>query len=142
MGEEGGRDDSLAYRGPALVADRGLNAVTAASAMPVLEALLPGAAPLRWSTPAPGGLPGGYPVRIAGGVVELDLPPGIDASEAIAYNERAAAGDAIERVDEDGTVHFTEACRASVRGLSAELAAPLAVADIAGRAALLDTILG
>ena len=40
----------------------GYNAVTAAATLPVLEALLPGAPPLRWSTPAPDGLPGGYPV--------------------------------------------------------------------------------
>jgi hypothetical protein len=142
LGEEGTRDDSLAYRGPALEAGRGLNAITTAAAIPVLEALLPGAAPVRWSTPAPAGLPGGYPVRIADGAVTLDLPPGLEPGEAIAYNERVARGDGIERIDDDGTVHFTAACRQAVAGLSSELAAPLAVADVAERAALLDAVLG
>jgi hypothetical protein len=142
LGEEGARDDSLAYRGPMLAAGMGLNAVTTAAAMPVLEALLPGAAPVRWSTPAPAGLPGGYPVRVADGVVTPDLPPGLELAEAIAYNERVARGDGIERIDGDGTVHFTAACRQAVAGLSSELAAPLAVADVAERAALLDAVLG
>ena len=64
MGEEGRRADALAYRAPVLVPGVRYNAVTAASTLPVLRALLPGATPLRWSAPAPGGLPGGYPVRI------------------------------------------------------------------------------
>jgi hypothetical protein len=142
LGEEGAREDALAYRGPALATGRRLNAITTAAAIPVLEALLPGAPPLRWSTPAPAGLPGGYPVRIADGAVTLDLPPELEPGEAIAYNERAARGDGIERIDVDGTVHFTTACQQAVAGLAAELAAPLAVADIAARAALLDAVLG
>jgi hypothetical protein len=39
-------------------------------------------------------------------------------------------------------VHFTAACRQAVAGLSSELAAPLAVADVGERAALLDAVLG
>jgi hypothetical protein len=142
LGEEGTRSDSLAYRGPPLATGIRLNAITCAAAVPVLEALLPGADPLRWSTPAPGGLPGGYPVRIADGAVELDLPPGLELADAVAYNERAGRGDAIERIDDDGTVHFTDACRQAVAALAPELAAPLAVADIADRAAFLDAVLG
>jgi len=49
------------------------NRVTAASALPVLHALLPGSDPLRWSTPSSAGLPGGYPVRIEGGAVKIDV---------------------------------------------------------------------
>jgi hypothetical protein len=119
-----------------------LNTITAASALPVLEALLPGAAPLRWSTPAPGGLPGGYPVRIADGAVALDLPAGVSEADAIAYNEHVGRGDGIERIDDDGTVHFTDAVQHAVADLAPELAAPLAVADIPARAAFLDEILG
>src|ERR1700677_5009803 len=76
LGEEGQRADALAYRAPALAPGLRYNAVTAAAAIPVLEALLPGSAPLRWSAPAPAGLAGGYPVLIANGAVTLDLPPG------------------------------------------------------------------
>ena len=81
-------------------------------------------------------------MRIADGVVELDLPPGVEQADAVAYNERAGRGDAIERIDEDGTVHFTEDCQEAVAALAPELAAPLAVAEIAERAALLDAVLG
>jgi hypothetical protein len=116
--------------------------VTAASAAPVLEALLPGSAPLRWSTPSPGGLPGGYPVRIAGGSVTLDLPPGVTREEAAAFNERLAQADGVERIGEDGTVHFTAAAREAVADLDPFLAAPLPVTDLEARAARLDAALG
>jgi hypothetical protein len=142
LGDDGVRDDSLAYRGPALSLGRRLNTITAAAAMVVLEALLPSGEPLRWSTPAPGGLHGGYPVRIAAGSVTLDLPPGVDEAEAIAYNARVGRGDGVERIDEDGTVHFTDACKAAVAELEPELAAPLRLEDVPERAALLDRILG
>jgi hypothetical protein len=142
VGDDGARDDGLAYRGPALPMGMRLNAITAASALPVLEALLPDAAPLRWSTPAPGGLHGGYPVRIAAGSVSLDLPPGVSEEDAIAYNARVGRGDGIERIDDDGTVHFTDACRLAVADLEPELAAPLALGDVPARAALLDAVLG
>ena len=111
LGEDGQRDDALGYRAPGLAPGLRHNAVTAAAAIPVLEALLPGSAPLRWSTPAPGGLPGGYPVQIANGAVTLDLPPGLTRQDAIAFNDSMARGDGIERIDDDGTVHFTAACR-------------------------------
>ncbi len=141
LGEQGSRADELGYVGPSLASGTRLNAVTTAAAMPVLEALLPGAAARRWSTPAPAGLQGGYPVRIADGIVSLDLPPGVDEAEAVAYNARVGRGDGIERIDADGTVHFTDECQAAVASLSSELAAPLAVGDVPARAALLDAIL-
>jgi hypothetical protein len=142
LGEEGTRADALAYRGPRLASGMRLNAITTAAAMPVLEALLPGGPSLRWSTPAPAGLPGGYPVRIAGGAVSLDLPPGVSDADAIAYNERAARGDGIERIDAHGTVHYTAECRQAVAQLAPELASPLAVGEVLERAALLDAVLG
>ena len=80
-------------------------------------------------------------MRIADGIVSLDLPPGVDEAEAVAYNERVGRGDGIERIDADGTVHFTDECQAAVASLSSELAAPLAVGDVPARAALLDAIL-
>lgn len=140
-GEDGRRDDGLAYRGPALAPGVRYNHVTAAAALPVLQALLPGGAPLRWSTPAPGGLPGGYPVRIADGAVELDLPPGVDRDEAIAFNARMGRADGVERIDDDGTVHFTEACRAAIAGVDPALTEPLPLSDLERRAALLDAAL-
>jgi len=142
LGEDGRRDDGLAYRAPSLAPGVRYNLVAAAAAVPAIEALLPGSAPLRWSVPAPGGLPGGYPVRIGPGSVTLDLPPGVAEAEAVAFNEQAGRGDGVERVEADGTVVFTSACRASVAGVAPDLAEPLQVSDLPGRAARLDAVLG
>ena len=142
LGEEGLRDDALAYAAPALAPGVRYNQVTAAAALPVLRALLPGAAPLRWSTPAPLGLPGGYPVRIADGGVDLDLPADVGRDEAVAFHERIGRADGIDRVDDDGTVHFTDEAREAVAAVAPDLAEPLAIADIDRRAARLLDLLG
>jgi hypothetical protein len=141
LGEAGRRDDDAAYRGPAI--DPGLrwNYLTASATLPVLEALLPESKVLRWSVPAPGGLPGGYPVRIDGGAVELDLPPGESLEDAVAFNERMARADGVDRIDPDGTVHFTDAAREAVADVAPDLAEPLPVDDMAARAARLDEVL-
>jgi hypothetical protein len=142
LGEDGGRADELAYRAPALSPGLRYNVVTAAAALPVLEALLPGSPPLRWSVPAPGGRPGGYPVHIADGTVALDLPPGLTPESAIHFNEHMARGDGVEHIEDDGTVHFTPASCAAVAGICPDLAAPLTIDTLTERAALLDRILG
>jgi hypothetical protein len=142
LGEDGRRDDELAFRVPALAPGLRYNAVTAAAALPVLQALLPGSASLRWSTPAPGGLPGGYPVVIADGAVTLDLPPGLTKQDAIAFNDRMAHQDGIEKIDDDGTVHFTAAGREAVASVGYGIAEPLAIDDLRERAAALDAALG
>jgi hypothetical protein len=141
LDERGHRDDDLAYRAPGLAPGPRYNHVTAAAALPVLIALLPGAPPLRWSAPAPYGLPGGYPVRIHDQAVALDLPPGVTADEAIAFNQRASSGDGVDRIDDDGTVHFTPACREAVADIAADIAEPLPIDDIDARAARLDDVL-
>lgn len=145
LGEDGRRADELAYQAPSIMRSQRYNEVTAAAAIPVLHALLPGAAPLRLSTAAPGGLPGGYPVRIDNridnGAVTLDLPPGVDRAEAIAFNEKQARGDGVERIDDDGTVHFTAAARDAVADVDPGIADPLPVADLEKRARRLDDLL-
>ncbi|MGA4844477.1 KR domain-containing protein [Streptomyces sp. G45] len=142
LGAEGKRRDSLAYRAPSLAPGRIYNRVTAAATLPVLEALLGGGEPLHWSVPAPAGLPGGYPVRITDGQVTLDLPPGQSLEEAVSFNERLARQDGVERVEDDGTVHFTEACRAAVADIAPELADPLPLDGLTERAKHLDELLG
>ena len=144
LGEDGRGADELAYRMPGIEPGLRHNAVTAAASLPVLEALLPGSPPVRWSTPAPGGLPGGYPVRVDSGAVTLDLPPGVTEEEAVAFNERHAAGDGIERIDPDGTVYFTAAAHEAVAGIAPYLATPLPAGNdayLAERAAALDAVL-
>lgn len=141
LGEEGRPGDGLAYQAPPLAPSPRHNEVTAAAAGPVLTALLPGSPPLRWSAPAPAGLPGGYPVRITDASVSLDLPPGVTPEGAIAFNEQMARADGVDRIDEDGTVHFTAAAQEAVAGLDPGLAAPLPLADLEQRAARLDAAL-
>lgn len=41
----------------------------------------------RGHVPGPNGLPGGYPVRLSGGRLALDLPAGLGEAEAVAWNE-------------------------------------------------------
>jgi hypothetical protein len=137
LGEAGTRDDDLAYQGYPLPASVDYNVVTAAAALPVLLALLPGAKPLRFSAPAPQGLPGGYPVRIANGDVALDLPPGADLDEIVAFHRRIGRGDGVERIAEDGTVTFTEAAKEALAGVEPALTEPLAPADVTARYELL-----
>jgi hypothetical protein len=81
--------------------------MTASSAVSVLRPLLHGD---EACTHAPGvrGLPGGYPVRISGGSVNLDLPLSLTVEEAIAINQAGQRLDGIEKIHSDGTVEFTE----------------------------------
>ena len=141
VGENGVLDDTLPYQAPPLAPSVRYNYVTAASSIPVLHALLPGAAPLLWSTPSPHGLPGGYPVRIAQGEVTLDLPPGVTEEQAVRFNQQQSQADGVEKIDDDGTVHFTEAAREAVAAVDPALAEPLEIGDLEARAAQLDAAL-
>ncbi len=141
VGENGVLDDTLPYQAPPLAPSVRYNYVTAASSLPVLLALLPGAAPLLWSTPSPHGLPGGYPVRIARGEVTLDLPPGVTEEQAVRFNQQQSRADGVERIDDDGTVHFTAAAREAVAAVDPALAEPLEIGDLEARAAQLDAAL-
>jgi hypothetical protein len=59
--------------------------------------------------PAPGGLPGGYPVLASRRGVRLAEIPGLESHEAIAINNRSHRFDGIERIEEDGTAIFDSA---------------------------------
>ncbi len=125
LGENAERADHLAYRGYPIKPGPSYNDVTAAAALPVLLALLPEAAPTRFSAPAPQGLPGGYPVRFEKGTVALDLPPDQDLDEVVAWFWRLAALDGIAGLADDGTVRFTEAAQAALAPYDPGLAEPL-----------------
>jgi hypothetical protein len=64
--------------------------------------------------PGPGGLPGGYPVRVAGRRIELNLPADLSQDQAIAWNERIALADGV-RVHRDGFVQFGEGTKQAFR---------------------------
>ncbi len=125
LGEDGHREDKLPYGGIAIPRDLSLNELTAAAALVVLNAFLPATRSLRVSAPGPEGLPGGYPVRIEGGSVSLDLPPGVTRAEAVAFNEQAAARDGIANIADDGTITFTERAAGALRSIAPELVEPL-----------------
>ena len=57
-------------------------------------------------TPAPKGLPGGYPVMVSNKGLQLVPIEGLALEEAIAINERSHRFDGIERIEADGTVVF------------------------------------
>jgi hypothetical protein len=81
--------------------------ITASSAVAVLRPLLSGQRAFTHA-PAPGGLPGGYAVTVDASGAEVALPAGLSLAEAVALNEACQRFDGIERIDSDGTVHFTE----------------------------------
>jgi len=65
--------------------------------------------------PAPAGLPGGYPVRVDAKGGKVVLPADLTLKEAIRINEEGQRFDGIERIDDDGTTHFTENAVAIMR---------------------------
>jgi hypothetical protein len=85
-----------------LLSGRATHGLTAAATAATVWALL-AEEPQRLHVPAPAGRPGGYPVRISRAGVELDLPPDMTESEAIAVNAVAARWDGIERIEPDGS---------------------------------------
>jgi hypothetical protein len=103
-----GTDDVLAWSDGRPVPDVGtllaparalprpeLNAISGHAAARLLIELLAGKE-IRTSLPGPLGLPGGYPVRLAGRTIVLNLPPGLDRADAIAWNTRAGVRDGVE----------------------------------------------
>jgi hypothetical protein len=112
---------------------RDTHELSAAATAHAVRALL-GDEPTSTHAAAPGGLPGGYPVRLSRRGVELDLPADLPREEAIALNERAAAFDGIERIEGDGTIVFTgEVAAGSERllGLRLERVRPDDVGEVA-----------
>lgn len=142
LGETGEREDGLAYAEPPLASAPSLNALPAASGLPLLRALLPGGPAVRTSAPGPWGLPGGWPLRAGNGRLELDLPPGVSREEALACQERWARLDGVAGIDAEGTVHFTEEARQAVAALDPGLAEPLRPDDAPARLRRLRAALG
>jgi hypothetical protein len=74
-----------------------LNRVTGHTAAMLLHALVTGA-DFDTHAPGPGGLAGGFPVRVHDGAVSLRLPTGVTEAQAIAINARAARHDGLREV--------------------------------------------
>ena len=88
----------------------------AASAVKNVLALL-GEETVRTHVSGANGLPGGYPVRISGGQIDLDLPSGLTRDAAITINEQAARWDGIATIEPDGTVLYTSEAFAAMAEL-------------------------
>ena len=85
----------------------------------------------RLHLPAPGGLPGGYPVTVCEGRILLDLPEGWSAADAESAMRGAQQRDGVAAIDADGTLHFTDAARDILRSeLAIVLPAAMPPGDI------------
>ena len=82
----------------------------------------------RGHVPGPGGLPGGYPVTLEGGRLELDLPTGIDAQAAIAWNVGFEAQSGL--IVDQGRARYCGRLHDLLAAESPSLAAGFAVADL------------
>jgi len=58
--------------------------------------------------PGVGDMPGGVPVRLSAKGAEVILPDGLTMDEARAINEQGMRKDGIERIEQDGTIVFTQ----------------------------------
>jgi hypothetical protein len=67
--------------------------------------------------PAPNGLPGGYPVKVDKNGGRVILPKGLTMEEAIRINEEGQRYDGIDKIDEDGTVHYADKTMAVMKKL-------------------------
>lgn len=115
--------------------------LSGASGVPLLLALAAGR-PFEGHVPGPNGLPGGYPVRLEGGALVLDLPDGVSEAEAVAFN--AAFEEKGGMVVVGDRVVFTGKTRDALARHDSAIAGGFAVADtmdaIARFEALRDTL--
>jgi len=81
--------------------------VTATSAARTVLALLSDE-PRELHSPAPGGLTGGYPLRVSRERIDLVLPEGLSEAAARDVNRRAQVLDGIEQITSDGTIVFAD----------------------------------
>jgi hypothetical protein len=79
--------------------------------------------------PGPSGLPGGYPVVLQGGRLDLDLPPGLDRKATIAWNARYEADCGLS-VGADGRARYTGRLHDGLAAESPDLAAGFHVGDL------------
>jgi hypothetical protein len=133
LGERPERVDDLAHAGQPLPITRELNALSAVSAGALALALLPGASTVRSSAPGPLGLPGGWPIRVVGGRVALDLPAGVTVDALVAQQWRWARGDGLAGMDGQGRVVFTEQARHALAAVDPALTEPLGLSDAPSR---------
>lgn len=102
--------------------------ISGASGVPLVLALAQGD-PWEGHAPGPNGLPGGYPVRLRDGALDLDLPPNLPRTEAIAWNSAFEAEKGLV-VEPDGTARYTGELHDALKAHSPELARGFHVSDL------------
>ena len=111
--------------------------ISGASGVPMLLAMAAGK-PWLGHVPGPDGLPGGYPVKLVGDRLELDLPPGLAREEAIAWNASFEAANGLV-VSPNGKVNFTGILGGAIAGHIPELRDGFEVRELE---AVCETLLG
>jgi hypothetical protein len=102
--------------------------ISGASGVPLFLAMA-GGREWRGHVPGPHGLPGGYPVRLAAGIIDLDLPSGLSREAAIAWNLAYEEESGLV-VGADGRARYTGLLRERIAAFSPALAEGFAVRDI------------
>ena len=94
--------------------------ISGASGVPLFLAMIDGS---TWHghVPGPAGLPGGYPVVLRNGTLDLDLPPGLSREAAIAWNAAFEQRNGVV-VNADGRVRYTGRVEAALRAVSPAIA--------------------
>jgi hypothetical protein len=112
-----------------LAAIRGaeMNQVTGACTAAMLNGIL-SAEIFRGHLCGPLGMPGGYPVRVHKGAIELDLPPTISPEAAMAFNVDAARAEGVVVVGRHVT--FTGPALSALTQVSPSLAVGFDVKDL------------
>ncbi len=102
--------------------------VSGASGVPMILALAEGR-PWAGHVPGPDGLPGGYPVQLADGVLSLNLPSSVSREEAEAWNARFEEENGLI-VSADRRARYTGILRERLAQHSPALAEGFDVADL------------
>ncbi len=102
--------------------------ISGASGVPMILALA-GGQPWTGHVPGPDGLPGGYPVQLADGVLSLNLPSSVSQEEAVAWNARFEEENGLV-VGPDRRARYTGVLRERLAQHSPALAEGFDVADL------------
>jgi hypothetical protein len=127
IGEEEVADVYTRFAGVQLTREPAIE-ISGASGVPLMLAMAHGRE-WRGHVPGPGGLPGGYPVRLHAGQLDLDLPRSLTREQAIAWNVAYEQDSGL--VVSDGRATYTGILRERLGAHSPDLASGFQVGDIA-----------
>ena len=98
-----------------------LNQIVGCLCAKVVLALL-GSSPVLTHVPGPNGLPGGYPVVVQKGKVEIALPQNCTTAEAIELNRRAAIEEGVEVIERGGFIRWDSRASEAIKQYAPSLA--------------------